>query len=312
MTSTRLDLKSSGESGSPASISSAEGSPVRTSPELARALACLVLEAASGTSSLESLRSSIRIGSSSRTSLLEPPSGSTPSEETWDGSGMRRYQSRLQRATSALRTAAFGSSWWLTPCSRDWKGPNPNPRKGEDLPTQVQRFMAEWATPTRRDFKGAFSKKTKGGRDLATDVARFAREFPTVTSGQYWTANNGTPRDGRTKYSTAGTPSLFTAGQCWPTVVVTDQASSGRATSLGQPGNTMKPGTSLTDAMREWLMCFRPSGMTSTGGDGTSKAVVLNPDFCRALMGFPEAWLDGVSPPSVTRSSRKTRKSSAG
>lgn len=70
----------------------------------------------------------------------------------------------------------------------------------------------------------------------------------------------------------------------------------------------MKPGTSLTDAMREWLVSFRRSGRTLKDGTGTSGKAVLNPEFCRALMGFPEGWLDDVSLPSATPSSRKTRK----
>jgi len=133
-------------------------------------------------------------------------------------------------------------------------------------------------------------------------------EFPTVTASRYGSTNNGSPRDGRKQYRTRGTPSLDTAAKLWPTVVVTDQASSGRATTLANKKNKMKPGTSLTDAMREWLVHFRRSGRTLKGGTSTSEPAVLNPEFCQALMGFPERWLDGVSPPSVTQSSRRTQK----
>jgi hypothetical protein len=134
-------------------------------------------------------------------------------------------------------------------------------------------------------------------------------EFPTVTASRYGSTNNGDPRDGRGQYRTKGSPSLDTAAKMWPTVVVTDQASSGRATTLANKKNKMKPGTSLTDAMREWLVSFRRSGRTLKDGTGTSKKAVLNPEFCRALMGFPEQWLDDVSPPSATPSSPKTRRS---
>lgn len=134
-------------------------------------------------------------------------------------------------------------------------------------------------------------------------------EFPTVTASRYGSTNNGHPRDGRERYRTRGTPSLDTAAKMWPTVVVTDQASSGRATTLANAKNKMKPGTSLTDAMRDWLISSRRSGATSKAGKRTSEPAVLNPEFCRAMMGFPEGWLDGVSPPSATQSSRKTQRS---
>lgn len=58
--------------------SSAAASPVRMSAQRASELASLVLEAASGTSSLESLERCARGGLSSRTSPAEPPSGSDP------------------------------------------------------------------------------------------------------------------------------------------------------------------------------------------------------------------------------------------
>lgn len=183
----------------------AEASRARMSPPLANEMACEVIKVASGTSFLESLAPAARSGSLSRTSREECGDGSTPFVETWDGSTMRAYRSRLKRVMSGLRIL----------------GP----------------------------------------------------EF-----------------------------------SLWPTVVVTDQASSGRATTLANTKNTMKPGTSLTDAMRDWLIVSRRHGLITRAGEAISERAVLNPEFCQAMMGFPEGWLDDVSPPSGTRSFRRRRK----
>lgn len=258
------------------STSSAAASRAKTSAPPASALALVVLEAASGLSSLESLRRCALNGSSSKTSRAALRIGSTLSEETWEGSAMKAYRSRLARAMSERRTAGTASSSWVTVCARDVKGPKPKAPKGPDLPAQVR----DWPS-----------------------------EFPTVTASRYGSTNNGDPRDGRGQYRTKGTPSLDTAAKMWPTVVVTDQASSGRATTLADKKNKMKPGTSLTDALRDWLTASPRSGRTSKAGKRTSEPVVLNPAFCQAMMGFPAQWLDGVSPPSATPSSPKTRRS---
>lgn len=93
-------------------MSSAEDSPVRTSRPRAVELASLVLEAASGTSSLAALRNAVRGGSWSRTFAAELATGSTRSAETWDGLAMRAFRSRLQQAIAARPTSehAFSSS----------------------------------------------------------------------------------------------------------------------------------------------------------------------------------------------------------
>ena len=243
------------------SISSAAASPAKTFPAPARELALAVLEAASGTRLLAPLTRSSPSGSSSRTSPAAPRDGSTPCAPTWDGSDMRAFRSRLRGTMLARRTDGSGSSSsrgaWASPCRRDVKGPNPNARQGgADLPTQAR----DWR-------RGA---------------------FPTVTASRYGTTNNGDPHDGRGAYATRGTPSLWTASSRWPTVVV-----SGRSTALAQAGNAVKPGTSLTDAMREWLLTSgrRPETISPDGSAGSPRAV-LNPAFCLALMGFPARWLD--------------------
>jgi hypothetical protein len=105
------------------STSSVGASPVRTSVARAEELASLVLAAAFGTSTLESLRSCVRASSSSRTSQVAPSVGWTLCAETWDGSAMKRYRSRLAQAISAHPTDAhaFSSSALLpTPTTKSW------------------------------------------------------------------------------------------------------------------------------------------------------------------------------------------------
>lgn len=125
------------------SISSAEASPVRTSRPPAEELASLVLEAASGTSSLASLVRCARAGSSSRTSPAEPTPGSMPSAETWKSLAMRRYRSRLALAMSGRLTSESGSSLLptltetanlLSPSMQKWPG---HRRLAAMLPTLV-------------------------------------------------------------------------------------------------------------------------------------------------------------------------------
>lgn len=100
---------------SPPLISSVEGFPAKTSPRRAEVLASLVLEAASGTSTLESLRSCARDSLSSKTSQAAPRDGLTPSAQTWNGSAMKRYRSLLAQLILAHPTAehAFSSSGLL-------------------------------------------------------------------------------------------------------------------------------------------------------------------------------------------------------
>ena len=111
--------------------SSAEDSPAKTFRARAKELASLVLKAASGTSSLASLKRCARAWSSSRTSPAELTPGSTPCEETWKSSGMRRYRSRLAQLIAERVTYVDASFLWptltaadnmLSPSMQKWAG----------------------------------------------------------------------------------------------------------------------------------------------------------------------------------------------
>lgn len=86
-------------------------------------------------------------------------------------------------------------------------------------------------------------------RRTAGSGSSFSRgEYPTPAGTPYGSSQN----EGQVphKRPTNGTPSLETwASRLWPTAATTDTSSSGRhTTTMG----VMHPGTSLTDAIREW------------------------------------------------------------
>lgn len=47
-------------------------------------------------------------------------------------------------------------------------------------------------------------------------------------------------------------PTNAIESSCWPTVAASDSRASGRASTLSDPANRMKPGVSLTDALHQW------------------------------------------------------------
>lgn len=89
----------------------AVASPARTSALRGKELALAALEAASGTSSLASLKKSVLDSSSSRTLQAEQSDGSIAFAETLDGLAMLRYRSRLALEIAELPTPehAFSS-----------------------------------------------------------------------------------------------------------------------------------------------------------------------------------------------------------
>jgi hypothetical protein len=81
----------------------------------------------------------------------------------------------------------------------------------------------------------------------------------------------------------------------WPTAVKQDGASSGRGTTTT---GVMHPGTTLTDAMRDFLVATqgdldpdsRLLRTTKRDGATTDDQAVLSPLFVEALMGYPPEW----------------------
>jgi hypothetical protein len=102
-----------------------------------------------------------------------------------------------------------------------------------------------WESEAMQAFRSRLEQKMQVHR---TDEAEFS-SWPTPVASESKRAKED-PRKRPNGHRNGRSLTSLTA--LWPTVVVTDEASSGRATTLANPENTMKPGTSLTDAMRAW------------------------------------------------------------
>lgn len=260
-------------------ISSAEAFPARTSVQLAQEVASKVLEAVFGTSSRESLRSSVPRGWSSRMSVVRLIDGWMPSDSTWESAAMQAYRSRLQRKMQVLRTDGYESSSWPTVVVTDEASSGrattlADPKNSMKPGTSLTDAMRAWATPTRRDAKGPMPNKRQGGRDLATDVSQWPT--PLATRQGYADRREMHPKNAATL------PAIATAH--WSTPKASDDkrgASPNRVNSSG--GDRNLP----TD-----IVTFPHGPTTETAGESGSKQAVLNPEFVRTLMGFPEGWLD--------------------
>jgi hypothetical protein len=255
-------------------ISSAEASPVRTSLAQVRALALLESARASGVSLLVSSRSLFPDGWSSKTSLVAPSAGSTESRVIWKSAAMRAYRFRCRQAMSALRTAAHESSWLPTlTIDGNYNRKGMSSKSGDGLRTALLPTLLSSAATRGGD------KYMRGDLTLKSTL----RLLPTLTSSNY-----GSNQGGARGTLSPCRPSLDTLARqrLLPSLCSRD--------ANGPRGKHSKGGSDLPGTM---------------GGH-------LNPEWCLWFMGFPEGYLDVedalVFGPSVTRSSRSKRKSSAG
>jgi hypothetical protein len=163
------------------SNSFAEGSPVKTCPPLASAVASQVLAAACGLNSVESWQSYARSGSWSRMSPAERVLGLTKSLGTWQSSGMRSYRSRLRQAMLGLHTGAHEFSSLLPTLTRTANLLAPSMQKWpahRRLPTlsalsygsnrggAAGRVGQVRLSLQTRDEKGLAPRRSRGGPDL--------------------------------------------------------------------------------------------------------------------------------------------------
>ena len=93
----------------------------------------------------------------------------------------------------------------------------------------------------------AFARRPWERRTAARDVSYSRGEYPTPSAARYDTSQN----EGKVPHPrpSRGTPSLDTWASRWPTPNTRDCAASGRHTTTT---GIMHPGTTLTDAMRQW------------------------------------------------------------
>ena len=102
------------------SISSAADSPAKMSRRQATALALVVLEAASGSSSIGLSASSRQLGLWSKTSPVAAIGGSMPCVGAWSSADTKRYRSRCRRKMSELRISGGESSLLPTPSANSY------------------------------------------------------------------------------------------------------------------------------------------------------------------------------------------------
>lgn len=197
---------------------------------------------ASSSSARASSKKSGRASSSSRTSQRSLRAGWIALSPSSCVSAIARTLASSLSLTSVRRTDANDSSSWATPCARDHKGAfKKKTRGGRDLPSDVRN----WPTPVTTDAKSAArGTTTTGVMHPGVSLTDAVRMWPTPTASDYGTSGNGCPGDGRETFAHAGTPSLSTA-------------------------------------MRQ-----------AHGG-------VLNPDWVETLMGFPIGWTDGPLDPAT-------------
>jgi len=238
----------------------AEDFLVRIYQQPARVRALAVLEAASGTSSLASLVSSVQSGLSSKTLQAQQTVGSMPSEETWKGKVMQRYRSHLQQLMLDLlifvkESSSLGTARWTTPKSTasgpDYARSGRKRSGGDDLVTQV----AKWPTPTaslygtsQNEGQVPHQRPSAGTPSLWTIARRWPTPDANMGSGGRMTDPEKVTPTGRDLET--GRKRQITLGDAvrrhrrWPTPTAGDSKSSG---SRNLPGSKAHPGVSLTD-----------------------------------------------------------------
>lgn len=131
----------------------------------------------------------------------------------------------------------------------------------------------------------AGSRSRRARRSSSSRTSRAAGTAGCLTCVEICTCSDTEPVPSRFLPRTSVLPIVVNASLSsrWPTPVTTDGRSAGRHTTTT---GIMKPGTSLTDALR--LLVFHQRRW-----DGASRPrPTINPRFSEALLGFPIGWTD--------------------
>ena len=218
--------------GGGASMSSAVGSPARTSPQLAQEGASKENEVDSGWRWQESFAKFDQATSSWKTRQRSLLADLELYSETWPNWGSMQNGESLERTSAVPHISERGFGFWVP-------------------------------TPTAGDAKSSGSRNTETSKANAgislTDYVRMDGGLgrrvmlPTPTANQYGTRNNGKRGDGTT-YKTAGSPRLTTMARRGEWVDMDQQV----------------PGGKLNPAWVEWLMGW-PEGWTDLEPLGMDK-----------------------------------------
>lgn len=299
---------------SSAPISSAEGSPAKTSatpdaePESSRAS----LARDSGDSLSESFASYDPVSCSWKTSQHSLFGGLTLYAQTWPRSGMMRSGIAFRRPTLVPLTGGIASGLWATPvanrsigCSMEAatrEADRLRPQNRWTLMTQIAdqlRAAADpiWRTPHANIWKNASTveERTEGGHtlNLQDQVRAEPRKmWPTPTSRD-WKDTPGmaeTGADGRDRLDQLARVVYHEERKNWPS----PRASDAEKVPSGHRGNE--------DSLNASVARAENLAVAATGK--------LNPTWVEWLMGFPLGWTD--LEPSETQSSRKSPNGSGG
>ncbi len=279
---------------SPPLTSSVEDSPARTSASRARAPVSQALVLDFGLSTLESFANYDPASSSWRTSQRSLLEEWTPYSETWPKQGTMRSGVAFAPVTLAPHTDENGCSLWPTPCASNpndgesletWQARNARLREkktnGNGMGTPLSIAARAWPTASATDYKGVSRPGQRRGQ------LEEAGKWPTPTRSDCTGPGAGPAKQGG--------PNLRTAvRETWPT----PRACSAMAATI------------TPEAVEKAADGF-PSLETEVVIAGSGEAgQVLNADWVESLMGFPPGWCDGLPAPEKTRKPGKPRERS--
>jgi hypothetical protein len=156
--------------GADSSISSAAGSPVRTSQQPEKVLESTEADPGSGPKWRESLAKYDRVSRSWRIRQCSFLAGLDEFSETWPRWGMTRDGASYRLPTPVLRTCERGSGFWPTPCRADGMGGPGN--SGRDGGMNLRTAVASIPTPKSRGWKGQTQRGIYGPMDSVANLDR--------------------------------------------------------------------------------------------------------------------------------------------
>jgi hypothetical protein len=254
------------------SMSSAAGSPAKTSASPAEAQASVGRARVFGQSTPVSLASLSPDGSSWRTSQLSLDGDSQLFSQTWPRSGMTRSGTAFQLQPLAPLTGGTASGLLPTPSASSYGSNQGGAGRVGPVRHSLQSMARHglWPTPTRQDA-----------------------------------ANDGGP----SQFERNSLP-LNAAVKTWPTPKATDADKGGRGDLLAQvrtgKDSRRKNWPTPTSSNRD--SAGGSSSRAKQKRDGTYISGQLNPTWVEWLMGFSLGWT--VCEPLVTHSSRRSQSGS--